>query len=132
MFETAAGYSGGTVENPSYEVVCSGTTGHAEVVQVKYDAARLSYEKLLKTFWDSHHPQIRAGRQQDPKGQYRSLIFYHTPEQEKIARASKAGQEQKAGEGWTIATAIVPAARFYRAEDYHQQYLEKLGGRRGR
>lgn len=130
MFETAAGYSGGTTENPTYEVVCGGSTGHAEVVQVKYDAARISYEKLLQTFWSSHRPQIRAGRKQDPEGQYRSLIFFHSPEQEKLAQASKAAQEAKAGEGWTVATAIVPAARFYRAEDYHQQYIEKLGRRR--
>ncbi len=122
---TTAGYSGGTVENPTYKEVCSGRTGHAEVVQVEYDPARVSYEELLNLFWSLHDPTqlIRPGN--DVGGQYRSAIFFHTPQQEAAARKSKQDLEAS---GWfanSILTEITSASTVYKAEEYHQQYLAK-------
>ena len=124
---TTVGYAGGTAKNPTYEQVCSGRTGHAEVVQVEYDPKKISYDQLLDAFWDSHDPTQMNRQGPDVGAQYRSVIFYATPEQETKARASK---EKLAGSGTLdgpIATAIEPAREFYKAEDYHQQYLEKRG-----
>lgn len=120
------GYSGGTVERPSYEDVCSGKTGHAEVVEVEYDPAEVSYEHLLDAFWSNHDPTTLNRQGPDVGSQYRSAIFFHTPEQEQAALASKA---QAAGKfRKPIVTEITPASEFYRAEEYHQKYFQKHGG----
>jgi peptide-methionine (S)-S-oxide reductase len=121
------GYSGGTLENPSYHDVCSGRTGHAEAVEVEYDPAQVSYEQLLKVFWENHDPTTLNRQGPDVGTQYRSAIFYHDEEQRAAAIESK---EKLAGSGRyrnPIVTEIAPAAQFYRAEEYHQQYLEKRG-----
>lgn len=122
---TAVGYSGGTLANPTYEDVCSGGTGHAEVVQVEFDAARVSYDQLLEQFWDSHDPTTRNRQGWDVGSQYRSAIFFHGPEQEAAAIASRDRRQQRTRR--EIVTEITPASEFYRAEDYHQCYLEKRG-----
>jgi peptide-methionine (S)-S-oxide reductase len=124
---TAVGYSGGTLENPTYRDVCTDRTGHAEVVEVEYDPARVSYDDLLRIFWDSHDPTTLNRQGPDVGTQYRSVIFFHTPEQEAAATASKEKLERSGRFKRPIVTAIVPAGTFYRAEDYHQQYLEKRG-----
>jgi peptide-methionine (S)-S-oxide reductase len=124
---TAVGYEGGAFVNPTYRDVCSGRTGHAEVVEVDYDPSRVSYEDLLDVFWENHDPTTLNRQGPDSGAQYRSVIFYHTPEQQTTALASK---ERLQGSGKfrrPIVTQIVPASPFYRAEDYHQQYLEKRG-----
>lgn len=125
VVSTAVGYSGGHFPNPTYKDVCSGKTGHAEVVQVEYDPAQVSYDDLLKVFWDNHDPTTLNRQGPDVGAQYRSAIFFHTPEQELAAKASK----EKIQKGYKnkIVTEITPASEFYRAEDYHQQYLEKRG-----
>ena len=119
---TAVGFMGGTVSNPSYEQVCTGKTGHAEVVQVMYDPNEVSYEELLALFWKVHDPTTLNRQGSDIGEQYRSVIFFHTLEQERAARQSK---EELTGMGKTIVTQIVPASPFWRAEEYHQQYLRK-------
>lgn len=124
---TAVGYAGGTTENPTYKDVCSGRTGHAEVVEVEFDPAVVSYEELLKVFWENHDPTTLNRQGPDVGEQYRSAIFYHTPEQEQAARASKAALEESGTYRRRIVTEITPAPTFYRAEDYHQQYFEKRG-----
>ncbi|HYV58196.1 MAG TPA: peptide-methionine (S)-S-oxide reductase MsrA [Candidatus Nitrosopolaris sp.] len=124
---TAAGYSGGTLANPTYQDVCSGRTGHAEVVQVEYDPARVSYERLLDVFWDNHDPTTLNRQGPDVGEQYRSAIFFHTPEQEAVAKASKARLERSGRFRRPIVTEITPASTFWRAEEYHQRYLEKRG-----
>jgi peptide-methionine (S)-S-oxide reductase len=124
---TTVGYAGGTTENPTYSDVCSGRTGHAEVVEVEFDPAVVSYEELLKVFWENHDPTTLNRQGPDVGEQYRSAIFYHTPEQEQAARASKAALEQSGTYRRAIVTEITPAPTFYRAEDYHQQYFEKRG-----
>jgi peptide-methionine (S)-S-oxide reductase len=124
---TAVGYEGGTLHNPTYQDVCSHTTGHAEVVEVAYDPTRVSYEELLTVFWDNHDPTQLNRQGPDVGDQYRSVIFYHTPEQEAAARASKAQLEESRRYRKAIVTQIVPAQTFYRAEEYHQQFLEKRG-----
>jgi len=121
---TAVGYAGGKTVNPTYESVCSGATGHAEVVQVEYDPAEISYEQILDLFWKQHNPTAQLGGYRG--GQYRSAIFYHTPKQAEIAKASRdklAAQLRK-----TITTEITAAPTFYKAEDYHQSYYRKRGG----
>ncbi len=124
---TAVGYSGGHTVNPSYEEVCTDRTGHAEVVQVTFDPTQVSYETLLDVFWRIHDP-TQVNRQGPDHGtQYRTVIFYHTPEQEHAARAAKAALLQSGKYRQPIATEILPAGPFYRAEEYHQQYLEKRG-----
>ena len=124
---TAVGYSGGTVKNPTYKDVCTGRTGHAEAVKVEYDPAEVSYEELLDVFWGCHDPTTLNRQGPDVGTQYRSAIFFHTPEQEVAAKASK--EHLQASDHYTrpIVTEIIPASEFYRAEEYHQQYLEKLG-----
>ncbi len=121
VLSTRVGYTGGHIVQPSYEMVCSGTSGHTEVVEVSYDPAKVSYESLLQTFWNCHNPTRQEIRQ------YRSVIFYHTPAQHDAAIA---GKERLAGSGkyaQAIVTEILPAPPFYPAEDYHQQYYEKHG-----
>lgn len=122
---TAVGYLGGTLPNPTYEDVCSDRTGHAEVVEVSYDPSRVSYEQLLEMFWQAHDPTTRNRQGPDVGTQYRSAIFYHSPAQEATARASKAALQEKSKK--PIVTEITPASEFYRAEEYHQRYLEKRG-----
>jgi len=124
---TAVGYAGGLTPNPTYEEVCSGRTGHNEVVLVVYDPARISYEALLKTFWESHNPTQGMRQGNDVGTQYRSGIYTFTPAQRAAAEASKAAYETalKAKRYGAITTEIVDAPAFYFAEDYHQQYLAK-------
>ena len=125
--ETAVGYLGGQVDNPTYKDVCTNTTGHAEVVQVTFDPAVISYDKLLETFWQIHDP-TQVNRQGPDYGtQYRTAIFTHSPEQAAVAQASKAKLEASGKFKRPIATEITPAATFWKAEDYHQQYLAKRG-----
>jgi len=124
---TAVGYMGGEFDNPTYEDVCTGTTGHAEVVQVEYDPAKVRYEELLNIFWLSHNPTTLNRQGPDIGTQYRSAIFFYTPEQEAIARASKKGLENSKKFKRPIFTEITRASKFYRAEEYHQQYLAKRG-----
>ena len=124
---TRVGYAGGHTQNPTYRDVCSHTTGHAEVVEVTYDPTRVSYDDLLTVFWENHDPTQLNRQGPDVGDQYRTVIFYHSPEQEAAARASK---EKLAASGKfrrPIVTLIEPAPTFYEAEDYHQQYLEKRG-----
>jgi peptide-methionine (S)-S-oxide reductase len=125
---TAVGYSGGTTENPTYEEVCTDRTGHAEVVRVEYDPEKVSYEQLLDVFWKCHDPTQLNRQGPDYGKQYRSVVFSHTPEQEKAARASKERLEASDRfKGRKIVTQIEPAPEFYMAEPYHQQYLQKRG-----
>jgi peptide-methionine (S)-S-oxide reductase len=124
---TRVGYLGGTFKNPTYRDVCSGRTGHAEVVEVTYDPERVTYDDLLKVFWENHDPTQLNRQGPDHGEQYRSAIFFHTPEQEKAAQASKQRLEQAGRYRKPIVTQITPATEFYEAEDYHQQYLEKRG-----
>lgn len=125
---TSVGYSGGTTPDPSYREVCTGRTGHAESVQVEYDPDSVSYDRLLEVFWGIHDPCILNRQGPDIGTQYRSVIFYHSEEQREKAVASKAGLDSsgRCGDG-RVVTEIRPASRFYRAEDYHQRYLEKHG-----
>jgi len=127
VVSTAVGYEGGTMKNPTYRDVCTDRTGHAEVVEVEYDPEKVSYEDLLKVFWANHDPTTLNRQGPDVGTQYRSAIFYHTPEQQAVALASKEKLEKSGRYRRPIVTEIVPATSFYRAEDYHQQYLEKRG-----
>jgi len=127
VISTQVGYIGGSVENPTYEQVCSGRTGHAEAVAVEYDPSRISYDELLNVFWENHDPTTLNRQGPDVGAQYRSAIFFHTPEQSAAARASKEKLEQLGKYKKPIVTEITAAPQFYRAEDYHQQYLEKRG-----
>jgi peptide-methionine (S)-S-oxide reductase len=125
VVSTAVGYEGGFTPNPTYEEVCSGRTGHAESVRVVYDPSKITYADLLKVFWESHNPTQGMRQGNDIGSQYRSAIFYHTPEQRATAEESLAAYQKRlteAGYG-QITTEIVPAGEFYFAEDYHQQYL---------
>ncbi len=124
------GYSGGATENPSYEDVCSGNTGHAEAVEVIFDADAVSYDQLLDVFWSIHDPTTLNRQGPDVGPQYRSAIFTHDSGQDAAARASKERLQNTIGPGREIVTEITPATEFYRAEDYHQRYLEKTRGRR--
>ena len=127
VLDAAAGYSGGRTENPSYQDVCTDTTGHAEVVQVTFDPAKLSYEQLLDVFWTIHDP-TQVNRQGPDYGkQYRSAIFFHSPEQEAVAKKSKQALEASGKLRRPVATEITAAGPFWRAEEYHQRYLEKRG-----
>ena len=125
---TAVGYAGGYTPNPTYEEVCTGLTGHAETVRVVFDPKVISYERLLKVFWESHDPTQGMRQGNDVGTQYRSVIFTHGPEQERLAVASRdAYQKVLTEHGYgRITTEIVPAGEFYFAEDYHQQYLHKV------
>ena len=124
---TAVGYEGGTLENPTYEDVCSHMTGHAEVVQVTYDPERVSYEDLLDVFWEKHDPTQLNRQGWDIGDQYRSVIFFHDDEQRLAAEQSKATLDRLGRYRRPIVTQIEPAQTFYRAEEYHQRYLEKQG-----
>lgn len=124
---TSVGYSGGTLENPTYRQVCSGRTGHAEVVEVSYDPNEISYEEILRIFWENHNPTTLNRQGPDVGAQYRSAIFFHNPEQEALARKSKEELERSGKFRKPIVTEITPASTFYPAEDYHQRYLAKRG-----
>ena len=124
---TAVGFMGGARDNPSYEDVCYRKTGHAEVVEVEYDPALVSYDALLAVFWGNHDPTQLNRQGPDIGDQYRSAIFIHSPEQLAAAEASKRQLETDGGYRRPIVTEITPAATFYKAEAYHQQYLEKRG-----
>jgi peptide-methionine (S)-S-oxide reductase len=127
VLDAAVGYSGGRTENPSYQDVCTDTTGHAEVVQVTFDPAKLSYEQLLDVFWTIHDP-TQVNRQGPDYGkQYRTAIFFHSPEQEAAAKKSKQALEVSGKLRRPVATEITAAGPFWRAEEYHQRYLEKRG-----
>lgn len=125
--DAAAGYAGGKTENPTYEDVCTDETGHAEVVQVEFDPAVVSYRQLLEVFWANHNPTMLNRQGPDVGTQYRSVVFYHTPEQRAAAEESKAELEKSGRFSRPIVTQIESAPAFYRAEDYHQRYLEKRG-----
>ncbi len=124
---SAVGYLGGSLDNPSYRDVCNGNTGHAEVVQVDFDPALVTYDQLLDVFWKCHDPTTLNRQGPDVGDQYRSAIFFHTPEQQAAAEASKARQQASGRFKRPIVTEITPASTFYRAEEYHQRYLEKNG-----
>ena len=126
VIEVVSGYSGGHTENPSYRDVCTDTTGHAEVVQVTFDPAKVSYEQLLDVFWQIHDPTQLNRQGPDVGDQYRSTIFFHGAEQERAAIASRDREQAKYAR--PIVTQIVPAPTFWRAEEYHQRYVEKNGG----
>ena len=127
VVSTAVGYLGGTLPNPTYRDVCSGRTGHAEVVEVEYDPSRVTYDDLLAVFWENHDPTTLNRQGPDVGTQYRSAVFFHTPEQEAAARASKEQRERSGKYRRPIVTDITPATKFYRPEEYHQQYLDKRG-----
>lgn len=127
VVDTKVGYMGGTFENPSYKDVCSGKTGHAETVEVTYDPSIISYNKLLDVFWKIHDPTTPNRQGPDVGNQYRSVIFYHTPMQKKIAEASKKKLQNSGRYNNGIVTEIVPASKFWPAEEYHQRYIEKRG-----
>ena len=125
--DAVAGSAGGTVDNPSYKQVCTDTTGHAEVVQVSYDPAKVSYDKLLDVFFANHDPTTLNRQGPDYGSQYRSVVFAHTPEQQAAAEAKKAALNKSGRFKRPIVTAIEPFKNFYRAEEYHQRYFEKNG-----
>jgi peptide-methionine (S)-S-oxide reductase len=127
VLNATVGYSGGHTPNPTYQDVCTDETGHAEVVQVTFDPAKLSYEQLLGAFWQMHDPTQVNRQGPDSGSQYRTAIFFHSPEQEAAAKKSKAALEASGKLRRPIATEITPAGTFYRAEEYHQKYLEKRG-----
>jgi peptide-methionine (S)-S-oxide reductase len=125
VISTTVGYAGGNKEAPSYKDVCTDMTGHAEVVEVEFDPSQISYEQLLDVFWSNHNPTTLNRQGPDVGTQYRSVIFYHSPEQKATAEKSKT--EQAARLPRAIVTQIEPAPKFWRAEEYHQRYLEKRG-----
>lgn len=127
VVSTAVGYSGGKTKNPGYKDVCSDTTGHAEVVQIKYDPEKVSYDELLNVFWNNHDPTQVNRQGPDFGSQYRSVIFYHDEKQKQEALKSKQELEASGKFKKKIATEIVKFDKFYKAEEYHQQYLEKRG-----
>lgn len=124
--ETAVGYSGGHFDNPSYRDVCGHGTGHAEVVELKYDPSEVSYEELLKIFWNCHNPTTLNRQGPDVGSQYRSVIFYHNDEQRKAAECLKKDLAENFDR--PIVTEISPTKKFWRAEEYHQKYFMKNGG----
>jgi len=124
---SAVGYLGGSLDNPTYQDVCTDRTGHAEVVEVEYDPAQVSYDQLLDIFWANHDPTTLNRQGPDWGAQYRSAIFYHTPEQQAAAEASKAKQQASGRFRRPIVTEITLATTFWRAEEYHQHYLAKRG-----
>lgn len=125
VIEVVSGYSGGSVEDPGYRLVCTGTTGHAEVVQVEFDPSIVSYDQLLEVFWAMHDPTQQDRQGPDVGSQYRSAIFTHSPEQQAAAEASR--DRAQAGFERPIATEIAEIGAFYAAEDYHQRYYEQTG-----
>ncbi len=127
VVDVAVGYSGGTTPNPTYRMVCSDRTGHAEVVHVEYDADKVSYRDLLNVFWQIHDPTTLNRQGFDIGTQYRSAIFFYNDEQRAAAEASKKELSESGRFRRPIVTEITPASQFYRAEEYHQRYLEKAG-----
>jgi peptide-methionine (S)-S-oxide reductase len=127
VISTSVGYIGGTMPNPTYHDVCTGRTGHAEAVEVVFDPTKVSYEALLKVFWENHDPTTLNRQGPDIGTQYRSAIFYHNDAQQEAALSSKESLQQNERFGRSIVTQILPAEEYYPAEDYHQQYLEKKG-----
>ncbi len=127
VLSTTVGYTGGTLKNPTYEDVCTDKTGHAEVVELTYDPKIITYAELLMVFWDIHDPTTKNRQGPDVGTQYRSAIFYHSPEQQTTAELSKKNLEQKRKYSKKIVTEITKATTFYPAEEYHQQYLAKHG-----
>ncbi|MBV9075330.1 MAG: peptide-methionine (S)-S-oxide reductase MsrA [Acidobacteria bacterium] len=127
VIQTTVGYLGGYTQNPTYKDVCTDETGHAEVVQVEFDPAKVGYEQLVDAFWSMHDPTTLNRQGPDIGTQYRSAIFFHSAEQERVARASKEQAQASGKFRRPIVTEITPASPFYRAEDYHQQYLAKRG-----
>ena len=127
VVDAAAGYMGGHLERPTYEAVCTGQTGHAEVVQVRFDPEQVAYAELLRQFFDMHNPTTLNRQGPDIGHQYRSVIFYHDPEQEQAARAAIADLERAGRWPQPIVTGVEAAGKFWRAEEYHQRYLEKNG-----
>ncbi len=125
VVDTAVGYEGGHVDNPTYEMVCSGTTGHAEVTQVEFDPEKVSYEELVDKFWEVHDPTQLNRQGPDIGDQYRTAIFTHSDEQAEIARRSLEREQERPSK--PIVTMIEPATGFWRAEEYHQCYLQKRG-----
>jgi len=125
--DAIVGYIGGNLESPTYQEVCTDKTGHAEAVQVEYDPNQVTYEELLKIFWNNHNPTTLNRQGPDIGIQYRSAIFFHNVEQEKAAKESKENLEKSGQFDTSIVTQIVRAPTFYKAEDYHQRYFEKQG-----
>jgi len=124
---TMVGYTGGRLENPTYEDVCTGQTGHAEAIQVEYEPSVVSYDEILEVFWSSHDPTTLNRQGPDVGDQYRSAIFFHSAEQEAAARASKERLQNSGMYEKNVVTQIVPASQFYKAEEYHQKYYAKCG-----
>ncbi len=127
VLSTRVGYTGGTLEHPTYEMVCTDSTGHAEAVEVTYDPSKVTYEKLLQIFWDNHNPTTVNRQGPDVGSQYRSAIFYHSDEQKEEAETSMKALDESGKWKSPVVTQIVPKVTFYEAEDYHQQYLAKRG-----
>ncbi len=127
VLSTTVGYSGGSFKGPTYQDVCTGTTGHAEVVEVEHDPDKVSYDELLNVFWDIHNPTTMNRQGPDIGTQYRSAIFFHNAEQEAAAKSSKERLQSNGKYKNPIVTEITPASEFYKAEEYHQQYFEKSG-----
>lgn len=127
VVETQVGYAGGHTENPTYKDVCSSQTGHAEVVYILYDPEAVSYQELLKVFWENHDPTTLNRQGPDVGSQYRSIVFYYNDEQKKLAEKSKEELTKSRKFMNPIVTEIVPASPFYKAEEYHQKYFEKTG-----
>ena len=125
---TVVGYAGGNVANPTYKEVCTDKTGHAEVVQIEFDPSKITYDDLLSIFFQIHDPTTRNRQGPDVGSQYRSVIFYHSPDQERKASAYKEQLELSGRYDHPIVTEILPAGPFYKAEEYHQKYHEKHGG----
>ncbi len=127
VFSTAVGYAGGTKDNPTYEDICTDETGHAEVVEVEFDPAQITYEELLEVFWSNHNPTTLNRQGPDVGTQYRSVIFYHSPDQKSVAESSRKKIDVSGRFRRPVVTQIEPAPKFWRAEDYHQRYLQKRG-----
>jgi peptide-methionine (S)-S-oxide reductase len=127
VVSTAVGYAGGTKENPTYEDVCTDKTGHAEVVEVEFDPSQVTYDELLDVFWSNHNPTTLNRQGPDVGTQYRSVIFYHSPEQKSAAEVSREKIDKNERFPRSVVTQIEPAPTFWRAEEYHQRYLQKRG-----
>ncbi len=127
VVDVAVGYAGGTVPKPNYRTVCGGKTGHAEVVQVEYDPARVSFDQLLDIFWQIHDPTTLNRQGPDVGTQYRSIVFYSDEHERKTAEESKRRLDESGKLGRPVVTQIAPTAEFYRAEEYHQRYYERMG-----
>ena len=128
VIDTQVGYTGGATTDPTYQDVCTDATGHAEAIEITFDPAKVSYEKLLDLFWRMHDPTQVDRQGPDVGTQYRSAIFYHSPQQKASAEASRSALDKSGKYKKPIATQILPAGSFYRAEEYHQRYFEKSGG----